>query len=130
MGFDDEALAQGSEVDRELKQSRRSLKGLLKFLQGEPRENKPRLIRKVRELYHYGKVSQGVFDLAIRVLMNFGNWTYSVGIGLHRGFWAFQGSRRKFHGEARLRPPIHISESQAKRDLEQLLLEGRVRWEE
>ena len=130
MEFDDKALAQGAEVDRELKKSRRSLKGLLKLFQGEPRESKPRPIRKVRELYHYGKISQMVFDLAMRMLLNFGNWTYSVGTGLHRGFWAFQVSRRKFHGEARLRPPIHVSDAQARKDLEQLLSEGRVRWDD
>ena len=130
MEFDDKALAQGAEVDRELKKSRRSLKGLLKLFQGEPKENKPRPIRKVRDLYHYGKISQMVFDLAMRMLLNFGNWTTSVGLGLNRGFSAFQVSRKKFHSELRLKPPIHIAESQAKRDLELLLRDGKVVWED
>lgn len=129
MEFDDKALAQGAEVDRELRRSGRTLKGLLRYFQ-QSGEFKPRRIKKVRELYRYGKVSQMVFDLAMRMLLNFGNWTTSVGLGLNRGFSAFQISRKKFHTELRLKPPIHITESQAKRDLEVLLRDGKVVWED
>ena len=129
MEFNDKALAQGAEVDRDLKKSRRNLKGLLKLFQGELRKSKPRPIRRVRDLYRYEKVSQMVFDLAMRILLNSGNWAYSVGVGMHRGFWAFQVNRRKFWEEARLRPPVHVSEAQALKDLERLLGEGRIRWE-
>ena len=129
MEFDDKALAQGAEVDQELRRSGRTLKGLLRYFQ-QSGEFKPRRIKKVRELYRYGKVSQMVFDLAMRMLLNFGNWTTSVGLGLNRGFSAFQISRKKFHTELRLKPPIHITESQAKRDLEVLLRDGKVVWED
>ena len=129
MEFDDKALAQGAEVDRELRRSGRTLKGLLRYFQ-QSGEFKPRRIKKVRKLYRYGKVSQMIFDFAMRMLLNFGNWTTSVGLGLNRGFSAFQVSRKKFHSELRLKPPIHIAESQAKRDLELLLRDGKVVWED
>ena len=129
MEFDDKALAQGAEVDRELRRSGRTLKGLLRYFQ-QSGEFKPRRIKKVRKLYRYGKVSQMIFDFAMRMLLNFGNWTTSVGLGLNRGFSAFQVSRKKFHSELRLKPPIHITESQAKRDLELLLRDGKVVWED
>ena len=129
MEFDDKALAQGAEVDQELRRSGRTLKGLLRYFQ-QSGEFKPRRIKKVRKLYRYGKVSQMIFDFAMRMLLNFGNWTTSVGLGLNRGFSAFQVSRKKFHSELRLKPPIHIAESQAKRDLELLLRDGKVVWED
>ena len=129
MEFDDKALAQGAEVDQELRRSGRTLKGLLRYFQ-QSGEFKPRRIKKVRKLYRYGKVSQMIFDFAMRMLLNFGNWTTSVGLGLNRGFSAFQVSRKKFHSELRLKPPIHITESQAKRDLELLLRDGKVVWED
>ena len=129
MEFDDKALAQGAEVDQELRRSGRTLKGLLRYFQ-QPGEFKPRRIRKVRELYRYSKMSQMIFDLAMRMLLNFGNWTTSVGLGLNRGFSTFHISRKKFHAELKLKPPIHITESQAKRDLEALLRDGKVVWED
>lgn len=105
------------------------MKGLLKYFQ-QSGEFKPRRIRKVRELYRYGKVSQMVFDVSMRMLLNFGNWTTSVGLGLYRGYAVFQASRIKFHAESRLRPPIHISGVKARQDLERLLVEGKVVWED
>ena len=128
MDIEDRATQQGLEADKELKKSR-NLKSLLKYFQ-QSGEFKPRRIRKVRELYRYGKVSQMVFDVSMRVLLNFGSWTTSFGLGLHRGYAAFQASRIKFHAESRLRPPIHISVVKARQDLERLLVEGKVVWED
>ena len=96
----------------------------------EPRVVEVRSISRVRDLYRCDKVSQMVFDLAIRTVLNFGSWVSSVGVGVVRGFLAFHESRAKFRASARMRPPIHVSRAQARRDLSLMQAEGLVRWEE
>lgn len=96
----------------------------------EPRIVEVRTISCVKDLYRCTKVSQMVFDLAIRTVLNFGSWASSVGVGVSRGFLAFHESRAKFRQSAKMRPPIHVSEAQARRDLSLMQAEGRVRWEE
>ena len=96
----------------------------------KPRVVEARSISRVRDLYKYDKVSQMLFDLAIRATLNVGSWASSVGVGVARGFLAFHESRSKFRESARMRPPIHVSRAQARRDLSLARAEGRVRWEE
>lgn len=96
----------------------------------KPRIVEARAISRVRDLYRCTKVSQMLFDLAVRTALNLGSWVSSAGVGVVRGFLAFHESRAKFRASARMRPPIHVSEAQARRDLSLMLAEGRVRWEE
>jgi hypothetical protein len=118
----------GDAAELDLKKSRKDLRGLTRLFAPDSKPQEPRVIRNVRELYRYQKMSQMAFDLSLRALLNFGNWTFSVGLGLHRGFQAFQACREKFRDEARLRPPIHVSEARAKRELEAMFAEGSARW--
>ncbi len=120
---------QRTDIEAALRASSRTVKGLLKLFSAGEQPDKPRLIRKVRDLYRYHKISQWAFDLLMRLLLNFGNWCTSVGLGVHKGYRAFQISRDRFHEESRFRPPIQIPESQARKDLEGLLAAGQIRWE-
>jgi hypothetical protein len=118
------------DVVQDLYRARRTVKGLLNLFRTEGTTDKPRPIRKVRELYRYHKGSQWMFDFLMRTLLNLGNWIFSVGLGLQHGFRGFQVSRHRFQEAARLRPPIHITEAQARKDLERLLAENKVKWED
>ena len=118
------------DVVQDLYRARRTVKGLLNLFRTEGTTDKPRPIRKVRELYRYHKGSQWMFDFLMRTLLNLGNWIFSVGLGLQHGFRGFQVSRHTFQEAARLRPPIHITEAQARKDLERLLAENKVKWED
>jgi hypothetical protein len=119
----------GDEVQKELSASRRTIRRLLKLFQTEEGPGTPRTFHKVRELYQYQKLSQMIFDVLMRILLDVGNWMTAVGLGLHRGYQAFQSSRNAFREEARYRPPIHIPAAQAKKELERLLASGRIRWD-
>ena len=110
--------------------SLRSLRGLRRIFGPDQGESKARSIRNIRDLYRYRKASQWLFDLVARTFLNFGNWSTSVGSGIIEGFRAFQKGREKFREESRLRPPIHITEAQARKDLSQQLASGQVRWED
>ena len=107
----------------------KTLRSLLNlFKSDEQGAQKPATIRKVRSLYRYGKVSRGLFDAAFRMLLNFGNWVQAVGLGLRSGFLTFGACRDRFAKEARMRPPIHISDARARKDVADLIAEGKVVW--
>lgn len=90
----------------------------------------PRHVRTARELYRYRSASQWLFTLVERVLLNLGNWTTSVGLGLRTGYLTFDGSRGKFRAEAKLRPPLGVTQSRANDDRIRLMAEGLIVWEE
>jgi hypothetical protein len=115
------------EIHAGLNEQRRRVHGLLKFF-SSPQVAPARPIKRVRNLYRYRKVSQILFDLAARFFLNFGSWSSAVGFGLYRGFEAFQIGRMKFEEESKLRPPIFVTETQARKDLEKALAENVVRW--
>jgi len=77
-------------------------------------------IRRVRELYRYRKLSEWLFDLLYRIVLNFGNWITAVAAGLKSGYASFHRCREGFAEEQKMRPPVFISEEQASSDLEEL----------
>ena len=106
-----------------------SIRGLIDLISPKQRVKEPRRIRKVREIYSYGKISRFFFDIAFRTMLNFGNWMTSVALGLRGGYLAFDASRNQFRERAILEPPVFITRAQARRDLETLTLEGEVKLE-
>jgi hypothetical protein len=94
------------------------------------RESRPIELRRVRDMYRFGKGSHLFLDFLMRTAMNFGSWSYSCGIGLREGYAAFNKSRDWYRDEFRKAPPIHVTASQVSEDLATAIEEGRVRWEE
>lgn len=122
------AAREGAEWQKQLDISRSTLKRITDLFSPSPKERQIRSIDKVRDIYGHPKCSQWVLDLAMRTSLNFGNWVASIGSGLYRGYLAFAASRDRFRAESRLRPPIYVPESKARKDLEYLLTTEQVRW--
>jgi hypothetical protein len=88
----------------------------------------PRAISSVSDLYHYPRISAGVFDLVVRCGRNFANWIEATFVGIEEGYFAFQGVRTKFRVAKRMKPPVHVSKSQASRDLKEGLSNNEIEW--
>jgi hypothetical protein len=77
-------------------------------------------IRHMRELYRYTKLSEWVFDIAFRILLNLGNWITALAYGLKAGFTCFHERRYSFAEERKKHPPVFVSEAEASRHLKEL----------
>ena len=117
------------QIETALRRAKRSVQGLVQFFSPTEQETKPQVVRRVRELYRYERLSQWMFDGLFRTLLGIGNWITASAFGLRGGYLAFQQHRERFRREARYRPPIQVSEARAKRDMERLLLDKQVEWQ-
>ena len=111
----------------QLNVAKSNLKRITELFDLSPKKKQVRTIDKVSDIYGRPKVSQWLLDVAMRSALNLGNWTTSIGFGLYRGYLAFAASRDRFRAVSRLRPPIYVPESKARKDLEYLLTTEQVR---
>lgn len=108
---------------------RRTVSSLVKLFTPAPQERTARRITSIRQMY-YGTFTQYFWDFWARTFLNVGNWFWAVGQGLSEGYQEFNTQRNRFRKERRLRPPIFVTQKQAKLDLEEGVARGEIVWGE